>query len=223
MLTEFRSALLAGRLARKIRRERLTYLTYRKLASLVRAVEEVRGVPGAVVECGVALGGSGILLAKLLNDREFHGYDVFDQIPPPGPDDPAQAHERYAVIASGQSSGLGADTYYGYIEDLLSQVSKSFADYGCHPHLHRGLFEDTLKPDWPIALAHIDCDWYEPVKVCLERITPWLTSGARVILDDYFDYGGAKKATDEHLSAHPGFTTVRQAGHLVLAFARATG
>ena len=38
--------------------------------------------------------------------------------------------------------------------------------------LHKGLFEDT----WPmvatkihqIALAHVDCDWYDPVKYCLE-------------------------------------------------------
>jgi len=218
MLTELRSALAAGGLARKVRRNHLTYLTYERLASLQRAAEEVRGIPGAVVECGVALGGSGILLATLLDDREFHGYDVFDQIPPPGPDDPPEAHERYAVIASGQSEGLAGETYYGYMGDLLQRVSESFARYGVKPHLHQGLFEDTLRPDWPIALAHIDCDWYDPVKVCLERITPRLTPGARVIIDDYFVYGGAKKATDEHLGAHPGFTTVREAGHLVLGY-----
>lgn len=77
----------------------------------------------------------------------------------------------------------------------------------------------TLHPDGPIALAHIDCDWYEPVKVCLQRITPSLTYGARVIIDDYFDYGGTQKAVDEHLAMHPGFTTVRKAGHLVLGYA----
>ncbi|MCV7124421.1 TylF/MycF/NovP-related O-methyltransferase [Mycobacterium lacus] len=223
MLTELRSALAAGGLARKIRRNHLTYLSYERLASLKLAADEVRGVPGAVIECGVALGGSGILLARALKDREFHGYDVFGQIPPPGPDDPSEAHERYAVIASGQSEGLAGDTYYGYLGDLLPRVSASFTRYGVRPHLHPGLFEDTLNPDWPIALAHLDCDWYDPVKLCLERITPWLTTGARVIIDDYFVYGGAKKATDEHLNAYPGFTTVREAGHLVLGYAAAVG
>jgi asparagine synthase (glutamine-hydrolysing) len=170
------------------------------------------------VECGVALGGSGILLATLLNDRDFHGYDAFEQIPPPGRDDPTEAHERYAVIASGQSTGLGRDTYYGYVPDLFDRVSQSFASYCVTPYLHKGLFEDTLNPEWSIALAHIDCDWYDPVRLCLERITPWLSPGARLIIDDYFVYGGARKATDEYLATHPGFTVIREAGHLVLGY-----
>lgn len=213
----------AGVLAWKIRRDRLTYLSYQRLASLQYAAEEVRAVPGAVVECGVALGGSGILLATRLKDRAFHGYDVFDQIPPPGPDDPPEAHERYAVIASGRSAGLRGDTYYGYMGDLPQRVSESFARYGLKPQLHQGLFEDTLNPKWPIALAHIDCDWYDPIKLCLERITPWLSPGARVILDDYFVFGGAKRATDEFMRSHAGFTVIRKAGHLVLGYSPAAG
>ncbi|GAB4719684.1 TylF/MycF/NovP-related O-methyltransferase [Mycobacterium avium] len=218
MLADLRDALAAHRLARQIRRDRLTYLTHERLASLRRAAHDVGTVPGAVVECGVALGGSGIWLASLLKDREYHGYDVFDQIPPPGPQDPAKAHERYAVIASGKSKGLGEDTYYGYLGDLLDRVSASFASYNLTPHLHKGLFEDSLHPEWPIALAHIDCDWYEPVSVCLQRITPWLACGARVIIDDYFDYGGSQKAVDEHLAGNPGFSRLRNAGHLVLGY-----
>ena len=218
VLTEFRSAIAVGGLARRIRRNHLTYLSYESLASLQRAADEVRDVPGAVIECGLALGGSGILLATLLKDRAFHGYDVFGQIPAPGLDDPPEAHERYAVITSGRSEGLGGDTYYGYMGNLLPRVSESFAEYGLKPNLHQGLFEDTLRPEWPIALAHIDCDWYDPVKLCLERITPWLTPGARVILDDYFVFGGARRATDEHASTHPGFSVVREAGHLVLGY-----
>jgi O-methyltransferase len=221
MLTELRSALTAGGLQRKIRRQHLTYLSYERLASLQRAAEDVRDVDGVVVECGVALGGSGILLGTLLGDRDFHGYDVFEQIPAPGPEDSKKAHERYAAIVSGQSKGLGGDSYYGYMDDLLGRVSETFAEYGVQPNLHRGLFEDTLNPQWPIALAHIDCDWYEPVKLCLERITPRLSPGAQVILDDYFDYGGAQKATDEHLATHPGFVRIREAGHLVLGYAPA--
>jgi O-methyltransferase len=44
----------------------------------LRAADEVRNFPGAVIECGLALEGSGILLATFLKDRDFHGYDVFD-------------------------------------------------------------------------------------------------------------------------------------------------
>lgn len=216
---ELLSALRAGRLARRIRREKLTYLSFQKLASLHHAIDEARDVRGAVVECGLALGGSGIMLATKLGDRDFHGYDVFSQIPPPGPDDPSEAHERYSVIESGKSEGLGGETYYGYVDDLYGAVSNSFARFGVptgeRVHLHKGLFEDTLDPTWPISLAHIDCDWYEPVRMCLERITPHLSVGGILVLDDYFDYGGATKATDEFLAAG-GFERVRDQGHLVL-------
>ena len=37
---------------------------------------------------------------------------------------------------------------------------------------------------------HIDCDWYEPVMLCLERLHPLLSPGGYVIADDYFDWEG---------------------------------
>jgi O-methyltransferase len=219
MLEALRNVLAAGELARSIRRNHLTFSGYVRLGSLQRAANEVRNVPGAVVECGVALGGSGILLGTLLNDRDFHGYDVFGEFPAPGPKDPAKAHKRYAVITSGQATGIGGDTYRAYLPNLLETVSESFASYGVKAQLHKGLFEDTLNPAWPVALAHIDCDWYDSVKVCLERITPWLSPGARVIIDDYYDYDGARKATGEYLAEHPEVKVVRKTGHLVLGYA----
>src|SRR5215217_4094354 len=113
--------------ARRMRAEHLTYLSFEKLYSLERCCRAARDVPGDVIECGVALGGSGILLATLLGDRRFDGYDVFEMIPPPGDDDPAESHERYATIAEGRSDGLGGDTYYGYLPDLFERVQDSFA------------------------------------------------------------------------------------------------
>lgn len=208
----------AGPLARSIRKNHLTYLSYLRLASLRQAAEEVRRVPGVVIECGVALGGSGILLASLLRDRPYHGYDTFEEFPPPGPDDPAKAHRHYAQLASGKAKGLGGNTYHGYLPDLVDRVAQSFTDYGVTANLHKGLFDDSLKPEWPIALAHIDADWYESVRLCFERITPRLSPGARLVIDDYADYGGAKKATDEYLAAHPDVTVLRRSGHLVLGY-----
>jgi O-methyltransferase len=219
--------MFAGPLARRIRRENLTYLPYDRLRSLREAVNEVRPVEGVVVECGIALGGSGILLASELADREFHGYDVFGEFPPPGPDDPPEAHELYRLIVSGEAKGPGGKTFSGYMPDIYRRVTDAFARYGVpvgdRIHLHKGLVEDTFKPEWPIALAHIDTDWYNPVKVCLERIAPHVQPGARVVLDDYYDYGGCKKATDEFLSSTPGFKIIRRRGHVVLGYHPTTG
>ena len=56
-----------------------------------------------------------------------------------------------------------------------------------------------MSVDQPVAFAHIDVDWYDPVKTCLERVMPNLVAGGSVILDDYHDWGGCRKATDEYL------------------------
>ncbi len=209
--------------ARRVTRERLTYLSAEKLANLEWCAREVqrRGVPGDVVEAGVALGGSAIALAdRLTPERAFDGYDVFGTIPPPSERDGADAHERYDVIASGGSTGIGGDPYYGYVDDLYERVVASFRAHGVEPgervRLHRGLFEDTLHPGGALALVHIDSDWYDPVRLCLERTYPHLSPGGFVVLDDYHDYEGCRTATDEFLAEHADLVPVRESGNLVL-------
>jgi O-methyltransferase len=101
--------------ARRVTRERLTYLSAEKLANLEWCAREVqrREVPGGVIEAGVALGGSAIALAdELTPERAFDGYDVFGTIPPPSERDGADAHDRYEVIASGGSTGIDGDPCY---------------------------------------------------------------------------------------------------------------
>jgi O-methyltransferase len=199
--------------AKAVRARRLTYLTPRRLLDLQSCVERVNaaGVPGDVLECGVALGGSAVLLATLKGERRtFHGYDVFGLIPPPGPNDPPEAHERHAEITSGASKGLGGDVYYGYQDDLLEKVAAAFAAFGLEVtsdgdvQLHRGLFEDTLVVDGPVAFAHVDSDWFDPVDTCLRRIGPHLQTGGFVVLDDYDDYGGAREAADAYVADSDG-------------------
>lgn len=209
--------------ARRVTRERLTYLSAQKLANLEWCAREIKRheVPGDVVEAGVALGGSAIALAdQLTPQRAFDGYDVFGTIPPPSERDSADAHERYGVIAAGGSTGIEGDPYYGYVDDLYERVVASFKEHGIEPgdrvRLHRGLFEDTLHPSGALALVHIDSDWYDPVRLCLERTYPYLSRGAFVVLDDYHDYDGCRTATDEFLAAHDDLVPVRDSGNLVL-------
>jgi len=212
-------------IAREVKRRHLTYLSDRKFLSLRDAIRDVKrkGVPGDFVEFGIALGGSAVFLARECDGRRFLGYDVFGMIPPPGANDDAKSKARYEVIRSGQSTGLGGDVYYGYQDNLLNRVSNTFASFGVPVDnqkitLHPGLFEDTVKfvPGESIALAHLDCDWYEPVKVCLERTCAVLSPGGFMILDDYNDYDGCRKAADEFLATHPGFTLIRKLPHAVI-------
>lgn len=132
-------------------------------------------------------------------DRAMHVYDVFGMIPPPSERDDEDVHERYEIIKSGKSEGIGdKGKYYGYEEDLLTKVTENFRSHGLplrenNIHLIQGLFEDILLISENIALAHIDCDWYDSVMVCLERIEPHLVSGGVLVIDDYHAWSGAEK------------------------------
>jgi len=197
--------------------EKFTYLPPQKLVRLERAADAAlaSGATGDVLEFGVALGGSAIVLASIAaeQDRSFHGFDVFGMIPAPtSANDDDKSKERYAVIASGQSEGIGGETYYGYRSDLYGEVCAAFSRHGfpidgTRIALHKGLFEDTWSNyrDRRVAFAHIDCDWYDPVKFCLESVAERMEPGGRIVLDDYHDYGGCRKATDEFLRAHQEF------------------
>ncbi len=196
----------------RVRARHLTYLSEHKLASLAQACRtlEAQRVPGLVIEAGCALGGSSILLASLkAAERPMRVYDVFGMIPPPTDQDPPEVHERYRIITAGQSQGLGGNRYYGYEQDLHAIVQGNLADFGIdtarrHVELIKGLVQDTLVVDQPVALAHVDVDWYDPVKTCLERIVPRLSVGGVVVLDDYHDWGGCRKAADEYFQDRRG-------------------
>jgi len=194
-------------LLRRIRAQNLTYLSEEKLATLAASCRdaEENGLDGAVLEAGCALGGSAILLASIKSpQRPLAVYDVFGMIPAPSQEDSQDVHDRYRTIVEGKSAGLGGDVYYGYQENLYDVVAANLEQFGINREeqavsLVKGLVQDTLRPDGPIALAHIDVDWYEPVLVCLQRIFPRLVPGGSIVIDDYHDWGGCRKATDEYL------------------------
>ena len=223
--------LRVSRLAQRLRRRGLTYLSPRKLHNLEHCMQTVAaaGVAGDFVEAGIALGGSAILLAggtKRLSSqpRRFIGYDVFDLIPAPGPNDAGDAHARYQIIESGQARGIrGQGEYYGYVDDLYGRVVANFQEFGLQVdgdriQLHKGLFQETLcrSPPAKVALAHLDCDWYEPVAQCLQAIVPSLSPGGYIIADDYHDYTGCRRAVHEALARHAQLRVVRSDSNLVI-------
>ena len=122
--------------------------------------------------------------------------------------------------------GIGDDIYYGYRADLFESVCATLAKYDRpvgdgRVFLHKGLFEETW-PSYdraPIAFAHVDCDWYDPVRFCLNAILPRLAPRGIVILDDYHDYGGCRTATDEFLAEHPGVFSIDDGANLILRHA----
>jgi asparagine synthase (glutamine-hydrolysing) len=160
--------------------------------------------PGCFIEAGCALGGSTILLSSVKDSvRRLYVYDVFEMIPAPTSDDGHDAHTRYQAISEGKSTGIGLNKYYGYEDSLYDIVQSNLKEFGVDQEknnifLIKGLLQDTMIINRTVALAHIDVDWYEPVKTCLERIIPNLAVGGVIIIDDYNDWSGCRKATDEY-------------------------
>jgi asparagine synthase (glutamine-hydrolysing) len=202
-----------------VRAEKLTYLTDLYLNSLVTCVLETEraGREGLLIEAGTALGGSAIAMAAAKDQsRPMRVYDVFGMIPPPSEKDGADVIERYASISEGNSRGLDGEVYYGYREDLLGEVTASFARHGVpvesnNVTLVKGLFQDTLEVDEPVALAHVDGDWYQSTMVCLERIAPHLVEGGRIVIDDYFMWSGCREAVDEYFADRSGYLVEHRA------------
>lgn len=209
-----------------IQDRRLTYLSNPRLASLVSICQRVdrHNVEGVILEAGCALGGSAILFCSAKQpERALEVYDVFGMIPPPSDKDGPDVHKRYETISQGKATGIDGKPYYGYEENLRDKVEQSFIDLGfplkeTNVTLVEGLVQDTIPKTGPVALAHIDLDWYDPVKTCLERIVPRLSPGGIIILDDYKDWSGCQQATDdffEHICKDD-FKFDDTAGHLTI-------
>lgn len=209
-----------------VRQQNLTYLSKAKLLNLEHCLRTInkKKVAGMCLEAGVAAGGSAIIIANLMgSDRVFRGYDVFGMIPAPSERDDAKSKARYETIAAGESTGIKGDSYYGYEDNLYDLVVSRFEANdltvdGSSISLHRGLFDDTLffEAGDTVAFAHIDCDWHDPVALCLERIGKVLSSGGFIVIDDYHDYGGCKEATDAFLATHDDFKVVTDDSNLVI-------
>lgn len=165
-----------------------------RLHALYRAVRHViaGNVPGALVECGTARGGSAALMgltARCLGaDRTIWVFDTFEGIPPPTTADPDWQ------IAQHYTGSFRASVCE--VEALLKQL-EIFQQY----KLIKGLLQETLPTCGveTIALLHLDCDWYESMRCCLEQLYDRVSPGGIIQIDDYGHWRGAKKAVDEFL------------------------
>ena len=68
----------------------------------------------------------------------------------------------------------------------------------------KGKVEQTLlvKTNLPnkISLLRLDTDWYESTKIELNKLFPLLVNNGVLIIDDYGDMPGCRKAVDEYFS-----------------------
>jgi hypothetical protein len=135
-------------------------------------------------------------------ERSVWAFDSFEGLPAPGPSD-------------GEESRGYAGACVGAEEKLLEGFTR-FAD-ASHLTVRKGWFEDTLPAAASeigrIALLHVDGDWYESVKTCLECFYAKVSPGGYVIIDDYGTWVGARRATDQFRASVGDDAALRRIDH----------
>ena len=69
-------------------------------------------------------------------------------------------------------------------------------------HFIEGKVEDTIPTNIPneIALLRLDTGWYESYKHVMAHLFPLLRQDGVIIIDDYGQWEGARRAIDEYIS-----------------------
>lgn len=172
----------------------LPYPALQNLYELVSVLER-RQIPGALVECGAYNAGSAGLLGRAARTEARHlwVFDSWEGMPEPSLVD---GTVDGVPLRKGMSRGR-EDIVRRLLFDRLRLPRDT-------THLVRGWFADSLRASrteiGTIALLHLDCDFYEPVKCCLEELYDSVAAGGVVVVDDYGCYIGAKLALDQFIA-----------------------
>lgn len=162
-----------------------------KLACIIKT----QSITGDFVECGVYKGGSSALLAGLiknlkLNKKKLHIFDSFEGFPEPQEIDGMRAYGKGGELASNVEE----------VHSLIEKASGSLENV----KIYKGWFNETF-PDYssdPISFLHVDCDFYESVKLTLDTFYPFLSPNGFVVIDDYGSFEGCRVAVHEFLATH---------------------
>jgi hypothetical protein len=188
-----------------------TMTTPERIQALGHALEYLhqQGIPGDIVECGVWRGGSMIAAARALQRlgdtrRTLWLYDTFEGMSAPTEHDVSnkgiKASDKFAKRKRGEDS---SDWCYSSLDEVTANVKAT--NYPADRlRFIKGKVEETLPAQAPerIALLRLDTDWYESTKHEMDTLFPRLVPGGVLIIDDYGDWAGARKAVDEYLAAH---------------------
>ena len=190
---------------------------------VVARVEADR-IPGALVECGVAEGGTAAMMAmtsKALgeSERDVWLFDSYEGLPEPTIED---YHDRRAGSSCGRCRrgllGHGRTGQRPFLRQAWLPRDRI--------HLVKGWFQDTvpLHRDkvTPIAVLRLDGDWYESTRIPLDNFYDKVSPGGFVIIDDYATCFGSRRAVDEFRIEHGISTPLHEDGRGGVYFQKAS-
>ena len=185
-----------------------TMTTAESVRVLIDAVKYVveNNVEGDLVECGVWKGGSAMTIALALKemgkeDREIYLYDTFAGMSAPTDKDISKFWGKASDIFLTTRTSKDASNWCLCSLDEVKNNFKKTSYSIARIHYIQGKLEDTIPKTMPkkIALLRLDTDWYKSTKHELVHLFPKLSKNGILILDDYEDWEGAKKAVDEYI------------------------
>lgn len=156
-----------------------------------------RHVKGDVVEFGCYVGTTSLFLQRALRQaaslRRLYVYDSFEGLPP-------KSHY--------DESPVGQQFVTGSLSVAKSQFIHNFKRAALPlPTIKKAWFSELKGADVPdgVALAFLDGDYYDSVKIPLRLLGERLSEGAVIVVDDYQNEAlpGAARAVDEWMQSHP--------------------
>ena len=173
-----------------------TVLSQERKEALYRCAKEViqNKVRGDLVECGVFNGGSAGILCGVLQDLQADNriwlFDSFEGLPNP---------TKYDIDSHGTRGKKGL--FSGSEQKVRELLFEKLKIKEKQVEIVKGWFEKTIPFYAPkiksISLLHIDGDFYESTKICLEYLFDKIERGGYLVVDDYGRWKGCKKAVDE--------------------------
>ena len=165
------------------------------------------------MECGVWKGGNLILFKKMIEklkikDKKIYAFDTFEGMSEPTDKESCHAEGKKGGFKAEyymrtQKQDINIDNIHGYapIEMVKHNFKNNTSDIN-DLFLVKGKVEDTLKipsniPE-KISILRLDTDWYESTKIELEVLYPRLVKNGVLIIDDYGEWSGSRKATNEY-------------------------
>ena len=177
-----------------------TMLGEKRLYSLFSLAKRVceNNIPGNIVECGVAGGGSTALMATMIQrysqqPRYLYAFDSFEGMPPPTIED----QDLHGVAAD--ATGWGTGTCASPESSVINLCTKLGLAEIVKPV--KGYFADTLpqmrQQIRTIALLHADSDWYESTKTIFHNFYDQMAEHGIIQIDDYGHWEGCRRAVEE--------------------------
>lgn len=160
----------------------MTLISEDRIKELVRLLQKTPN--GLCAELGVYKGGSLKYLSEACPDREFWGFDTFEGLPEEDWNESEPHHP-------------------GDFNDTSLEAVQTFLKNNKNVKLIKGYFPQSM-PAFEngapkFSFVHVDTDFYQSVKACIDYFYPLLKPGGIMVFDDYEWEAcpGVKRALDE--------------------------